>query len=545
LQKRNWKKTVTALAVVSVLMIIGLAVLYLDDINTPITPPKNRGVIGVIHIDGVIDTQKETDIITASIETAKKDSSVSAVIVKINSPGGNSHHVEQIYLDLIELKNIKPIVASVSIGLSGGYYIAVASDHIFAQPASMIGNIGVIGTGPGVLIPSENTYETGPQKITGFSPLLFSFNVSKALDAFVNAVEEARGDKLNVDMTELKRGTIYIGSEAAQNGLIDDIGSHQAAIEKAIELADLDLYTLNNLNQQADEGLYLPEEPVNKYPSLEQLKENNPPPAIYYLYIPGDVYMQASGEENNTTEPEVDESKTVGSVVVDLSHGNKVSPWTLDVLSAELAKRGVFVGYSSSWDNVKDALEYAECLIIAAPTEYYTYEQYLEIRKFVNEGKMLIFLSDPSSEFTETPMLLGPINSLSDHWGLHYGKGYLYNLEDYYGFYRNIYIRRFDDTSITSDLNNVVFFTSTYLSSTDTNAAYTTFKTYNSVSEQSKTFSPIAVLNKGNGTVIAFADITWIMEPYIHVEDNYQLAMNLVEAIIDVKESFEQEPPDN
>jgi hypothetical protein len=144
-----------------------------------------------------------------------------------------------------------------------------------------------------------------------------------------------------------------------------------------------------------------------------------------------------------------------------------------------------------------------------------------------------VFFSDPSSDFTNVPELLGPINSLANHWGLHFGKGYLYNQEDHYGIYRNIYLRTFEDTFLTEDLELLLFFTSTYLSATDSDAAYASWGTSNSVGEKVQLYAPVAVLNKGNSTVVAFADLTWQMEPFIYLEDNYQLLLNLVNKIVE------------
>jgi hypothetical protein len=270
-----------------------------------------------------------------------------------------------------------------------------------------------------------------------------------------------------------------------------------------------------------------------EYPSIGELNEANPPPALYYLYMPRDVVMENGGEEpeGNVT----DEMETIGQVVVDRSHGNKVSPYILDYLSAELAKRGVFVGYSSDWNKVEAALGNATCLFIAAPTQAYTYTEYTTIKEFVEDGGMLVFLSDASVEFLDTPMMQGAINSLANHWGLHYGKGYLYNMVNYHGFYRNVKVTQFEDTFLTEGLDTLVFFTSTYLSTTDADAAYASYSTYNSVSEQTMVYATISVIDKGNSTVVAFGDTTWLMEPWIFTADNQKLAMNLVEAIAELR----------
>jgi protease-4 len=514
-------------------MIGAIVVVYLIEPDSPVVPIK-RGTIGVIEITGVIDSYEYSNLLSAAVNEAAKEDSIKAVVVMIDSPGGSAHLCEQVYLDLLELQKTKPIVAVCSLALSGGYYIAVSSNYIFAQPTSLVGNVGVIGIGPEIIVPSESSIETGPHKITGFSPSLFPLNISKSLENFVEAVIKGRKDNLKLTPTQLKKGSVWLGSEAFNNGIIDEIGSQQGALDYAAELVGLEKFSIKNLVEEAVNSS-LVTSTQKEYMSIEELNEKNPPPALYFLYLPGNIYMQE--ENNNQTQiiGEIEENATrLGQVIVDLSHNNKVSPWIFDLLEAELAKKGIFVGYSSDWKNIEKSLEYSTCLIIAAPTERYTYEEYKIIQEWIEGGNLLILFSDPSSAFTSIPELIGPINSLANHWGIHFGKGYLYNQVDHYGIYRNVYIRNFEDTFLTNDIDLLLFYTSTYISSTDSDAAYTPLGTINSVSEQTGLYAPITVLNKGNSTVIGFGDLSWQVEPYIYSEDNYQLLLNLVAKIVEL-----------
>jgi hypothetical protein len=417
--------------------------------------------------------------------------------------------------------------------LSGGYYIAVSADYIFAQPTSLVGSIGILAVGPGIIVPSESNYETGPHKITGFSPILFPLNISKALDNFADAVSTGRGTTLKLNQAQLRMGSIWLGSEAVDNGIIDEIGSQQAALRHAAGLVGLEDFNIKHLVKSATNSSLITST-QKEYKNIKELNEQNPPPALYYLYMPGDIYMHENTNQTFIIE-EIGENVTkLGQVIIDLSHGNLVSPWIFDSLEAELAKRGVFVGYSSNWENINDSLEFANTLIIAAPTEGYLFEEYKVIQEWVKKGNMLILFSDPGDAFTSVPELLGPINSLANHWGLHFGKGYLYNQEDHYGIYRNIYLRTFEETFLTEDLNLLVFFTSTYLSSTDSNAAYASWGTANSVSELVQLYAPVSVIHKNNSTVVAFGDLTWQLEPYIYIEENFHLLMNLVSKIVEL-----------
>ncbi len=134
------------------------------------------------------------------------------------------------------------------------------------------------------------------------------------------------------------------------------------------------------------------------------------------------------------------------------------------------------------------------------------------------------------------------MNSLANRYGLTFGKGYLYNEGDNYGLYRNIYVRSFRNSSITSGLETVVLFTSTFLHSTDSDAAWASKDTYASVAERGGSYAPISVIDKGNGTVAAFGDLTFLMEPFSYVEDNYKLVMNIVSAVSGIRVPIVEEP---
>ncbi len=536
------------LALACIILVSGLSYAYFSR-------PRafERNFIGVIRVEGTFTSTEATGRITAAINRAIHNSSVKAVVLSIDSPGGYAHLIEQIYLDAQVLKERKPVVASVVTALSGGYYIAVAADYIYAHPTSMVGNVGVIGVAPDILLPSEKNLETGPYKAQGFSRLLFPFNLSHALESFAGAVEENRRGRLGLTPVELRRGMIYLGSEAVNIGLVDEIGSLQRAAERAAEDAGLVSYTIADIPSDVvttgqtstwgnETGVPWREITVATLNSL------NPPPAIYYIYLPPEAYAVEESMVFSTTSGDSSLPSAVGpgQVVVDLSHGNKVSPWILNLLSAELAMRGVYTAFATTWDDLESALKMASCLIVAAPTRTYTKDEFNVIDDFVKKGRILLLFFDPAIEFIESNAFLGPVNSLANRWGLTFGKGYLYNEREYYGLYRNIYVKNFANNTITRNLNTIVLFTTTYLHSTDSDAAWTTSNTYASVAERRGAYVPVSVITKGNGTVAAFGDITFLMEPWAYVEDNYDLVMNIVYTISDVEVPIvEDEEPEH
>ncbi|MGQ9597641.1 MAG: S49 family peptidase, partial [Thermoproteota archaeon] len=243
------KKRLFVIAIIGILA----AVILLVGLNYLLQRPFGfwKNIVGVIRIEGYIEDSQTTSSYANAINKAMLNESIKAVIVVIDSGGGYANYVEQLYLDFLKLREKKPLVASVTTALSGGYYIALAADYICATPTAFVGNVGVIGIGPPIVIPSEQQMETGVYKLTGFSRLLFFYNLSHALENFASAVISSRGSRLKLSSDRLKTGAIYLGSEAVNVGLIDEVGSVQAAIEKAAERAALRTYEVVELKKDS------------------------------------------------------------------------------------------------------------------------------------------------------------------------------------------------------------------------------------------------------------------------------------------------------
>lgn len=506
------------------------------------TPKATKDIVGVIRVEGPILTSSSTDQYFDVINQAMLNESVKAVVLVVDSPGGYADLIEQIYLDLLKLKERKPLVASVVMALSGGYYIAVAADYIYVHPSSFVGNIGVIGQGPPVLIPSEQVIESGAYKVTGFSEILFPYNLTHALDNFVSAVERGRENRLNLSSTHLRKGLVYLGSEAVSVGLADEMGSIQNATERAAGEADVVEYEAVELKYRGEPTLQV----SSGYGSvewqnltIEALERLHPPPAVYYLYLPPRTFAQVS---SSPEYPAVASSISAGRgpVLVDVSHGNRISWWELDILIGELAKRNVTVSFASRWGDIDSGLDNASCLIVAAPTEAYSAEEGNRIEAFVKKGRLLLLFFDPAAEYVAIPELFAPINSLSTKFGFSFAKGYLYNEVENFGMYRNIYVRNFASDPLTQNLRSLVLFTADHINSMGEALASTSNDTYSSVSEKAGSYATIVLVQRGNGTIVAFGDLTFLREPYCYVEDNYKLMMNLVSLVTSVQVPVEE-----
>jgi len=248
-------------------------------ISIPVIPKPE---IVTITVSGTIYSQAYTDDILAMLRYASADRNIKAVVLRIDSPGGYAFVFEQIYLDVLRLKQQKPVVASIrGVGASGGYYIAVASNFIYAEPSSIVGSVGAR-----VLLPTpeeldEDIITTGPFKGTGGSRRKAIGSLETLKQEFVDAVMTQRGDRLKISEEELSRAEIYSGSQSLSYGLIDDIGTSTTAIQKAASLAGIRNYGVVKLYTFLT-YLYW----FDGSSDIEELEsQTSLVPIYYYLYV--------------------------------------------------------------------------------------------------------------------------------------------------------------------------------------------------------------------------------------------------------------------
>jgi len=183
----------------------------------------------------------------SQLRQAAEDSSVKAVVLRINSPGGSAAASQAIYKEIQRLTEHKPVVVSMGdVAASGGYYVACPADAIFANPATITGSIGVIFETLNFYefmekygLESE-TIKSGKYKDTGspFRPMrpderkLLKETLMGVYDQFVRDVAQARGmDETQVET--LADGRIYTGEQALEAGLIDELGNFYDAVDEA------------------------------------------------------------------------------------------------------------------------------------------------------------------------------------------------------------------------------------------------------------------------------------------------------------------------
>jgi protease-4 len=239
----------------------------------------------MIYFNDSIYSYSARDLI-AQLDYARRSPQVRAVVLVMDSPGGTVVDTEAIYLELARLRQTKPVVTMAQ-GMiaSGAFYLSVGTDYTVAGPSAIIGNVGVISQLPPPPEVYEDIASTGPYKLFGSSRDAQLRSMEAIKQAFLQAVQLGRGDRLQVGPERLLTGEIWLGTEALRMGLVDEIGSVSLAVERAAGLARVAHYQVTDLRQLAEmppaTTYYFfyetPEGALTPYPRQ---------PGLYLLYVP-------------------------------------------------------------------------------------------------------------------------------------------------------------------------------------------------------------------------------------------------------------------
>lgn len=246
--------------------------------------------VGIIHFDGVI-WDGSIDYMGALIDRAVDDRRIGAVVLELDSPGGDVTATEELYYRLLELRRHKPVVVTIDyLAASGGYYMAAAGDYVYAKPASLVGNVGVISFLPTLdeqRFADEDYVSTGPFKFSGGSRGDYMRQIELAKGAFLESVFAQRSDRLQLEREALASGEIFMGLQALRLGLIDELGANSQAVQKAADMAHLRHYELVDVNEMVygDEQQEVLE--GSSEAIVEMLSKRDPAwrQRLYYLYL--------------------------------------------------------------------------------------------------------------------------------------------------------------------------------------------------------------------------------------------------------------------
>lgn len=229
--------------------------------------------IAVIYAAGTIipgegkDNTIGSESYRKAIKKARKDSSIKAIVLRVNSGGGSALASEVIWREIKLAKQDKPVIASFGdVAASGGYYIACGADKILANPNTITGSIGVLGVIPnikdflnnklGITTDIVKTNEHADlmsmtRKMESTEEEFMVFQVEETYKTFVNHVAEGRNMSFD-EVDEIGQGRVWSGVDAKRIGLIDEFGGLDRAIEIAVEKSGVEQYRIVAYPEQED-----------------------------------------------------------------------------------------------------------------------------------------------------------------------------------------------------------------------------------------------------------------------------------------------------
>ncbi len=293
-----------------------------DPLKEYVLKGKGEKRVLVIHVTGIISDKADDELtgerpslvehVVSRLRMAEKDDKIKGLLLKVNSRGGSSTATEMLYHEIVAFKKKKdiPVVVSMTdVAASGGYYISLPADVIYAHPSTITGSIGAIFMRPEITGLMEKIGVRAEINISGRNKDMgspFRETTEEENELFQNIIEELAGmfvDRVNQhrslqseDLKIIKSARIFTSKEAKDRGLIDEIGYLDDALAKTRSLSGLPenakvvVYrrepfpndTLYN-SMSFISGSQRPGKlELNLFPD-DTLKE----PGFYYLWVPG------------------------------------------------------------------------------------------------------------------------------------------------------------------------------------------------------------------------------------------------------------------
>lgn len=224
--------------------------------------PSGKDKVAVIYAQGeILYGEGDREIIgqgmlVESLQKAVKNDAVKAIVLRVNSPGGSALVSDIIWREVEITKKSKPVVVSFgNVAASGGYYIGVAADKIYAEPTTVTGSIGVFGTIPNINALADkvgiNAEQVGTNQnsvdYSFFEPMTESFRavikegIEETYNTFLERVASGR-NMTPEEVDAIAQGRVWSGLEAQKIGLVDELGGLDDAVEGAAQLAGIEYY---------------------------------------------------------------------------------------------------------------------------------------------------------------------------------------------------------------------------------------------------------------------------------------------------------------
>lgn len=254
---------------------------------------RSKNKIAIVYAVGDIgsgegdDESIGSERISKAIRKARMDSTIKAIVFRVNSPGGSALASDVIWREVLLAKEKKPVIVSMGdLAASGGYYIACAADTIIANPTTLTGSIGVFGVIPdfqkffnnklGITFDNVKTnenseYLTVTRPMTSYEEKVLTNNVERIYSTFITHVSEGRSMEV-AQVDSIGQGRVWSGIDGLRINLVDETGGLRKAIAIAASMAGLDEYRTIGLPSQKDPFTQFMED-LSGDPSESKLKE--------------------------------------------------------------------------------------------------------------------------------------------------------------------------------------------------------------------------------------------------------------------------------
>ncbi len=249
-----------------------LEAVSLGDYNGVVVPKQRKGLvrdkIAVIYAEGAIDNGKEginSEDLSRTIREARRDSSIKAVVFRVNSPGGSGLGSDIIWREVLLTKQVKPVVVSMGdYAASGGYYISCCADAIVASPVTLTGSIGVFGYLPnakklfnqklGITFDGVKTNKyadmmTISRPLNSSEKAIIQTSIEEFYKVFISRCAEGRNTTTQA-IDEIGQGRVWSGENALDINLVDRLGGIDDAIALAKEKAGLEKYKIKEMPEE-------------------------------------------------------------------------------------------------------------------------------------------------------------------------------------------------------------------------------------------------------------------------------------------------------
>lgn len=257
-RKRRWRWIGRSLF--TLLILFGIFALF--SLNDDDKLQRSKPHVGLIDVKGTIfeNQSGSAENLANGLDNAYQNKALKAVILRINSPGGSPVQADYMYNSIHYYRkkypDIKIYAVCVDLCASAAYYLASASDEIYANPSSMVGSIGVVYNGFGFVDTmqklgiSRRMQTAGQNKgfLDPFSPAspeqakFLQTMLNDIHQVFISRVKEGRGDRLKID-DQTFSGLVWTGQQALNRGLIDGFASSGQLAREVIKIKQVIDYT--------------------------------------------------------------------------------------------------------------------------------------------------------------------------------------------------------------------------------------------------------------------------------------------------------------